>query len=239
MCVVGGVFGDYKRLSVFHYRSSRCPPPRRIFTLKRGDEVCGVIVYSYPPPLAFGRSRVWKGSFHGLQREVSTISRVVVHPKYRTIGLGVRLVKETLGRVGTPCVEAVAVMAKYNPFFEKAGMRKIVESKPSVNVLRAIGELQELGFNPTMLDSAKQNQLVIERVERGEILRVLEELSRREGVVRRRLLALGAVYPSHEQFLEKMNRASDEDLAAIIKRLAFLAQTKVYLFWENGDYRRK
>lgn len=27
---------------------------------------------------------------------------------------------------GTPCVELIAVMAKYNPFAEKAGMRKIV-----------------------------------------------------------------------------------------------------------------
>jgi hypothetical protein len=31
---------------------------------------------------------------------------------------------------GTPYVEMPAVMAKYNPFAEKAGMQKIAEQKP-------------------------------------------------------------------------------------------------------------
>jgi hypothetical protein len=122
MRVEEGAFSDYKRLSVFHYRSSRCPPPRKVFVLKRDSELCGVIVYSYPSSICFGRSKVWKGDFKKLQREMSLISRVVVHPKYRSIGLGVKIVKETLARAGTPYVEALAVMAKYNPFFEKAGM---------------------------------------------------------------------------------------------------------------------
>jgi hypothetical protein len=194
-----------------------------------------VIVYSYPSPATFGRSKVWHGSFNQLQEEVSSISRVVVHPKYRTIGLGVRLVRETLDRVGTPCVEAVAVMAKYNPFFEKAGMQKIAESEPNSRVLRAIEQLQELGFNPSMLGNAKLNLQVIKHVERSRILEILEELSENEGVVRKRLLALGSVYPSHGEFLEKVNRARSEDLAVVLKRLAFLAQSKVYLFWRKSD----
>ncbi|MEM3641076.1 MAG: hypothetical protein QXH37_04055 [Candidatus Bathyarchaeia archaeon] len=83
-----GTAADYNRLSVFHYRSSRLPAPRKIFTLKRGEEICGVIVYSYPPPTIFGRNKVWKGSLSQLQKEVSTITRVIIHPKYRAIGLG-------------------------------------------------------------------------------------------------------------------------------------------------------
>ncbi|MEM3357197.1 MAG: GNAT family N-acetyltransferase, partial [Candidatus Bathyarchaeia archaeon] len=125
MRIEEGEFSDYKRLSAFHYRSSRCPPPRKVFVLKRDGELCGVIVYSFPPPMCFGRSRVWRGSFSELQRDVSIISRVVVHPKYRSIGLGVKLVRETLALAGTPFVEALAVMARYNPFFERAGMQKI------------------------------------------------------------------------------------------------------------------
>jgi ABC-type lipoprotein export system ATPase subunit/GNAT superfamily N-acetyltransferase len=233
MRVEEGGFADYKRLSVFHYRSSRCSPPRKIFTLKRGDELCGVIVYSYPPPIAFGRSRVWKGSFERLQEEMSTVSRVVVHPKYRAIGLGVKLVRETLREVGTSCVEALAVMARYNPFFERAGMRKVAESEPSVGLLWALGRLEELGFDLLMLGSVEVNRLVLERVGRDEVVWVLEELSRREGVVRKRLLALGAVYPSHGEFLEKLGRMGIGDLAVVLKRLGFLVQSKVYLFWEK------
>ena len=55
------------------------------------------------------------------ERELSIISRVVVHPKYRTIGLSARLVRETLAKAGTPHVEIPAVMVKYNPFTEKPG----------------------------------------------------------------------------------------------------------------------
>jgi hypothetical protein len=170
---------------------------------------------------------------------MSIISRVVVHPKYRTIGLGVKLVKETLHLAGTPCVEALAVMAKYNPFFERAGMQKVAESKPSVGLLRAIWQLQRLGFSPLMLGSVSENRRVIGNVGRGEVVGVLEELCGKEGVLRKRLLALSSVYPSRGEFLEKLKRAGCEDLAVILKRLAFLVQSKVYLFWRNSGFERK
>jgi ABC-type lipoprotein export system ATPase subunit/GNAT superfamily N-acetyltransferase len=235
MRVVEGSFGDYKRLSVFHYRSSRCPPPRKIFALKRGDELCGVIVYSFPSPIAFGRSRVWKGDFQRLQREVSCISRVVVHPKYRSMGLGVMLVRETLGRVGTCCVESLAVMAKYNPFFERAGMQRVAESKPSVSLLRALERLRGLGFSLLMLGCVGENRRLIEEVGRDAVVGVLVELCEKDPVLRKRVFALSSVYPGRGEFLEKLGRLGCGDLAVVLKRLAFLAQTKVYLFWRRSD----
>ncbi|MEM3626416.1 MAG: ATP-binding cassette domain-containing protein [Candidatus Bathyarchaeia archaeon] len=231
-----GTPADYKRLSIFHYRSSRCPPPRKIFALKRGTELCGVIVYSYPPPLCFGRSRVWRGNHSKLQREISTISRVVVHPKYRTIGLGVKLVKETLAKAGTPYVETLAVMAKYNPFFEKAGMKRIAESKPNQNILEAIEKLRQMGFNPIMLGSQKYNMQKIMAVGKSRIFQVLEELSKKEGTLRKRLVSLEGAFPKHLEFLEKLRGLNEEGLAAALKRLSFLAQTKVYLFWRNENH---
>ena len=51
-------------------------------------------------------------------------NREVIDPKYRTFGLGSKLIRETLPLAGTPYVEMVAVMAKYNQFAEKAGKRK-------------------------------------------------------------------------------------------------------------------
>ncbi|MGC8998781.1 MAG: hypothetical protein ACP5JW_05230 [Candidatus Bathyarchaeia archaeon] len=35
------------------------------------------------------------------QNEISTITRVIIHPKYRAIGLGIRLVREKLPLAGT------------------------------------------------------------------------------------------------------------------------------------------
>lgn len=240
MQICRGTTEDWRKLSVFHYRSHKIGAVRNIFCLKHGEESCGVIVYCYPPPACFGRSRILpKMSMQNLNEKLSIISRVVVHPKYRTIGLGAKLVKETLPLAGTEYVETIAVMAKYNPFFERAGMQKVVESKPSVNLLRALGRLKELGFNVLMLDSVKENVQMIGRVDRGKIVSVFEELSKREGLLRKRLLALSSVFPSHGEFMEKLNCASVEDLAVVLKRLAFLAQTKVYLFWRKNDFKRK
>jgi uncharacterized protein YbaP (TraB family) len=49
----------------------------------------------------------------------------------------------------------VAVMAKYNPFAEKAGMRKIAEQLPAKQVLRISEVLSGLGFNLQLLGSQK------------------------------------------------------------------------------------
>jgi ABC-type ATPase with predicted acetyltransferase domain len=128
MRVEEGTTDDWRQLAGFHYRSHRVAAPRKIFRLRRGEELCGVIVYCYPPSASFGRRIVLpKMSMKELNEKLSSISRVVVHPKYRTIGLGVRLVRETLPLAGTEFVEMSAVMAKYNPFAEKAGMKRIVE----------------------------------------------------------------------------------------------------------------
>jgi energy-coupling factor transporter ATP-binding protein EcfA2/GNAT superfamily N-acetyltransferase len=233
MRIEEGSIADYRKLSVFHYRTSHCPAPKKIFVLKRKDELCGVIVYSWSPPNTFGRSKVWKGSFKELQKEMSTITRVIVHPKYRTIGLGVKLVKETLPMAPTPYVETIAVMARYNPFFERGGMQKVAESKPNLNVQKAIEQLQQLGFNPIMLGSVNYNIKKIKELGRQKIEFVLIEFCRKEGALRKRLLSFHRVYPRQAEAEAKIKNASAELLAKILKRLNFLAQTKVYLFWKN------
>jgi ABC-type ATPase with predicted acetyltransferase domain len=70
-----------------------------------------------------------------LNKKLASISRVVLHPKYRSIGLGAHLVRETLPLCGRQYVETMAVMAQYNPFFEKAGMKRIAERKPDKSII--------------------------------------------------------------------------------------------------------
>jgi ABC-type ATPase with predicted acetyltransferase domain len=137
MKVVEGSTADWRQLSGFHYRSHKIAAPRKIFSLRRGDELCGVIVYCYPPTTVFGRRLVLpKMSMKELNSKLSVISRVVVHPKYRTIGLGTKLIKDTLPLAGTEYVEMSAVMAKYNPFAEKAGMKRIADQAPPKEATR-------------------------------------------------------------------------------------------------------
>jgi len=64
-----------------------------------------------------------------------------------------KLIRETLPLLGTPYVEMVAVMAKYNPFGERAGMKKVTEQEPSREILRVSKVLQEVEFNVQLLGS--------------------------------------------------------------------------------------
>jgi len=88
-----------------------------------------------------------------LNEKLTIINRVVVHPKYRSIGLGAKLIRETLPLTGTAYVEIVAVMAKYNPFGERAGMKKVTKQEPSREILRVSRVLQEVEFNVQLLGS--------------------------------------------------------------------------------------
>ena len=95
----------------------------------------GVIIYSpsylnlKPRNMVFGERYVYTpGDLNKarlINKEVARISRVIIHPKFRGIGLGAFLVRETMPRVDVKVIEALAVMAKYNPFFEKAGMIRV------------------------------------------------------------------------------------------------------------------
>jgi ABC-type lipoprotein export system ATPase subunit/GNAT superfamily N-acetyltransferase len=236
MSITQGTVADYKALCELHYRSHRTPPTRKIFTLKRKNELCGVIVYSYPAPMCFGRRQVWRGTMQQLQKEISLISRVVVHPKYRSIGLGEKLVHDTLPFAGTPNVEAVAVMAKYNPFFERAGMQKVAQSRPSKAVTNALAALKEQGFDVMLLGSATYNQQKIEQVGTQPIISLLTELSQRDGGIRRRLASTTNPYPHHSEFVEKIAGYNAEALGEALRRLGFCVQSKVYLFWAANKH---
>jgi hypothetical protein len=49
---------------------------------------------------------------------------VIIEPRFRSLGQAVRLVKETMPLMNVPFIEALAVMGRVNPFFEKAGMTR-------------------------------------------------------------------------------------------------------------------
>lgn len=69
---------DYYQLAGFHYRSHKVAGIRKIFSMKRGEELCGVVVYSYTPAACFGSRIVLpKMSMRELNEELSIISRVV------------------------------------------------------------------------------------------------------------------------------------------------------------------
>jgi GNAT superfamily N-acetyltransferase len=237
MHVDEGTSEDWRKLAGFHYRSHKIVGPRKIFCLKRGDELCGVIVYCYPPPTCFGRRLVLpKMSMKELNEKLSIISRVVVHPKYRTIGLGVKLVRETLAKAGTPYVEMPAVMAKYNPFGEKAEMRKIAEQPPPKEALAIAEILQQLGFNIQLLGSERYVLNKLQTLSDAEIAIIREAFIKHCHTRFMKYFFPHLLFGHKKDYVEKIKKASLERLARLIKVCGFLLQTKVYLFWKKGKF---
>jgi len=235
MRVEQGTMEDWRRLSRFHYRGHRTAAPRRIFRLVRGDELCGVVVYSYPPPRCFGRRLVLPNlSIEELNRQLSIISRVVIHPKYRTIGLGAKLIGETLPLAGTPCVELIAVMPKYSPFAEKAGMQKIAQQQSGGSVVEVSKTLSQLGFDLHFLGSESYVRGKLDGLNPQQMRQLKEAFVKNKHLRFRQELLCGQPFGKTSDYLRSLENADNAKVAKLIKIAGVLMQTKVYLFWKKA-----
>lgn len=155
---------DYRELAPFHYRNTGTPPGIKAVYAARTprDHLAGVIVYARPSlnlgvrNAIFGDRYRCSGGSAGvndlrsgrLNAEFELIMRVVVHPSYRGLGLGVRLIAETMPlrvqEVGIRYVEMSAAMGAFNPFARHAGMTP-VEVAPSRYTARALAALEAVG----------------------------------------------------------------------------------------------
>ncbi|MGH7177544.1 MAG: GNAT family N-acetyltransferase, partial [Tepidisphaeraceae bacterium] len=89
-------------------------------------------VLSYPVPSCaprekfLGRTRFSRSeNLRFANANIRTISRVIVHPQFRSIGLASALVRDLCARAGVRYVEAMAHMGRAHPLFERAGMTRI------------------------------------------------------------------------------------------------------------------
>jgi len=226
---------DYKGLSHFHYRDSRVPVPHKFFAMEREGELIGVIAYCYPPVNSAGRMKAvgYRPRLGELNRDWTIISRVVVHPKYRTIGLGIRLVAETLPLCGRCHVELMAVMAQYNPFAERAGMELVLRREPHPSVVEAVDGLKELGFNPPLMSSESYNRRRLGELSEEEMERAREILLGVTTQYYKRMISSGKPYVKKAEFRDWLHEAPRERLGRVLATLSVLGQSKAYLYWSQ------
>ena len=224
---------DYMRLAYLHYRDHRVVAPHKFFSMKLDGELVGVIAYTYTTPTAAGRVKAvgYRPYLKELNKEWTLISRVIVHPKYRTIGLGAKLVRDTLLLTGRRHVELIAVMAQYNPFAEKAGMKKILVKKPTEKIVEAVDRLKALGFNPALLASRSYDERTLSSLSPEGLAGVHEALLGVDRHYYRRLARTQAPYLKKTDFVEWLGAADTQSLAWTLRILGILSQTKAYLYW--------
>lgn len=232
MTVAQGTYEDWKQISIFHYRSHRVAFMQKIFVLKRKNQICGAIVYVHPMSAAPCRNKILKiNNMKELNQKLTRIARVVVHPKYRTIGASVKLLRESLPLCGKPNVEMIAVMARYNPFAEHSGMIRVCESKPDKSILEAVVKLEEMGFTAYLLAVPEYNLRMLD----GSVQQVKEILQIFSYPYNRRIAG------AHGNFTKKdyddwLKCIKPSELARALTRLAQLNQPKIYLFWTNLNH---
>ena len=112
-----------------------------------------------------------------LNAEVRCISRVVVHPTWRGLGLAVRLVRAALDTPTTLYTEALAAMGKVSPFFVKAGMTAYPRP-PHAHDARLTAALERVGLR--VIDLARLDTLLgsIEKLPPADQAFLCKELHR-------------------------------------------------------------
>ena len=169
--------------------------------------------------------------------QISLISRLVIHPKYRTVGLGAKLIHDTLPLAGTQYVELIAVMPKYSPFAEKAGMQKIAVQKSVKSVAKISRLLVTLGFDLQFLGSKTYIKEVLEGLDPEKLAQLREGfLHCKHPRFQPQFCSLGhQLYLTREEWTTAVKTASLEKLGNVIKIIGVLLQMKVYLLWSRDQ----
>ncbi len=191
--IVPATMRDYHMLGMFHYRGQVPGVYCALFAIRdthpirgRFGEPVGVIMYTTAVPNLALRNIATGGRFclgdrYGrmqlLNEQVRTVSRVIIDPRYRGLGLAGWLVTETMDMVDVPIIEALSVMGHVHPFFERAGMKAFRGTVPlrCVQLTEALGMV---GVDERMLLDAGATHRRIGRIDRGRRAFIEEQISR-------------------------------------------------------------
>jgi len=174
-----GSIEDLRSLEFWHYKGEFKGWRSTIYHARIGDKTIGVVVYVYPhiylkarfntlPHLKEIHERSRRDYLDYINRCFRRLARIIVHPKYRGIGLAVRIVRKTMSLLNVPYVECVAVMPRYNPFLKHAGMIE-VKVEPSRILEHIYMTLEKMGFNLDMIQSRKYNLRILKTMKKQDL----------------------------------------------------------------------
>ncbi|CAE7639094.1 unnamed protein product, partial [Symbiodinium necroappetens] len=156
-----GTREDLMTLLPYHYRAGAPATVERVLRAvdRETGTLAGVLAVSHPTLNGVWRAEAWPGVFDGpdkaasairVNRDLRTISRVIVDPRFRGLGVATALVRAYLRDPLTRCTEALATMGGACPFFRVAGMAefRVPESLRDERLGRV---LREAGVEPWRL----------------------------------------------------------------------------------------
>ncbi|MEO0476338.1 MAG: GNAT family N-acetyltransferase [Planctomycetota bacterium] len=198
--IVPGSRADYLTLKDHHYRPGHPMTMTRILAIRDDTPTASdrflarpttprpiaVLVESLPALSCRLRDEALGGRYGHLRpkprsqllnEELRCISRVIVDPRCRGMGLAVRLVRHALATATTRYTEALAVMGRVSPFFTHAGMTAY--ERPALPAVeRSIAAMRFAGIDPRGLALPSLMQQRIESLPEPSRLMLTRELGR-------------------------------------------------------------
>ena len=198
--IVPGTRADYLALKAHHYRPGNPMTMTRVLVIHdttpsasdrflarpATPQAIAVLVESLPALSCRLRDEALFGRYGHLRpkprsqllnEELRCISRVIVDPRYRGMGLAVRLIRHALSTATTRYTEAMAVMGRVSPFFKRAGMTAY--ERPALPAEeRALAALRFVGIGPNELALASLIQQRIEALPESPRRLLIKELTR-------------------------------------------------------------
>ena len=128
------------------------------------------------------------------------------------------------------------MMAKYNPFAEKAGMKKVLEQMPSEEALRVADTLSGLGFALKLLGSQKHVLDKLQNLSPEQLTTLKEAFIKNDHPrFRREIAAIRHMpYGTAAVYKAGIRNAITDRMAKLVKIVGMLLQTKVCLFWRKS-----
>ena len=171
MKVEVGTIEEYEKLKRFHYRQATLGARKCIYRLTYKNELIGVIAICYPHLALKGRNialnnklaKMTKENCKELNDDFDSIARVIIHPKFRGIGLAQYFLQEYFKLTPAKYAETVAVMSNYNPFFAKAGMTRI-DVDTDGRRETSVKELEQFGFDVKLISSMRYVKSVFDKL---------------------------------------------------------------------------
>jgi hypothetical protein len=205
--------------------------PKYRFKLTYNGETIGVIVYALSFRALHLRGQTfpeYKNNFKLVNGEILRLARVIVHPKFRGISLATELVRQTLPKVNCRIVECVAAMAKYNPFFEKAGMT-------------LVGQMEFQPIQKKLLHFIETNGGKVSLIHNKALCKAFlnnlgtEGITELEKLIRQDISDTGGSSPGRMQQMER--KLNEGDFIGTL--ISMLPVQRCYLYWINQNFVRE
>lgn len=236
MSIERGTLVDYKALAHFHYLHGQPAANRFTFKLRYNQEIIGVILYTVSFLNLSLRNKIFPEYKTNAQQpshlatkrvnnEILRISRIIIHPKFRGVGLAAELIRRTMPLCNVRLVETVAAMATYNPFFEKAGMVKVGKMEFNKSQKALIDFCQSLGVDSDLLWNREFRKRFLNSLSASQmqlLIKILEDQAK---------TLAGISSNRSREFMEKLQQGQIDEILS-----KALPVERVYLYWLNPDW---